>query len=184
LSQDLIETFTDVGRSWLKKIVRTVITSAASEAGLNLVIEPPSDKKILFVSVGVSEKEVKDRMMKLKVRAKAVVDALVAASKNSQLAPPKPLCSFLQRISSDGVYVMTPFLHCVFVTSRPGTILVLAMSTELCSQSFCGPRKKSYAFCFPIAGSNFVFCHNLNARKFACHEPTNHTIHSLPHFHS
>jgi hypothetical protein len=108
LSQDLIETFTDVGRSWLKKTVRTVITSAASEAGLNLVIEPPSDKKILFVSVGVSEKEIKDRMMKLKVRAKAVVDALVAASKNSQLAPPKPLCSFLQRISSDGVYVMTP----------------------------------------------------------------------------
>lgn len=69
--QDLIETFTDVGRSWLKKIVRTVVTSAATEAGLNLVIEPPSDKKILFVSVGVSEKEVKDRMMKLKVRVKA-----------------------------------------------------------------------------------------------------------------
>ncbi len=103
-SQDLIETFTDVGRSWLKKIVRNVITSAATEAGLNLVIEPPSDKKILFVSVGVSEKEVKDRMMKLKVRAKAVVDALIAASKNPQLAPPKPLCSFLKRISSDGVY--------------------------------------------------------------------------------
>jgi hypothetical protein len=102
--QDLIETFTDVGRAWLKKIVRTVVTSAATEAGLNLVIEPPSDKKILFVSVGVSEKEVKDRMMKLKVRAKAVVDALLAASKNPQLAPPKPLCSFLQRISSDGVY--------------------------------------------------------------------------------
>ncbi len=88
----------------MKKIVRTVVTSAATEAGLNLVIEPPSDKRILFVSVGVSEKEVKDRMMKLKVRAKAVVDALLAASKNTQLAPPKPLCSFLARISSDGVY--------------------------------------------------------------------------------
>lgn len=84
--------------------MRTVVTSAATEAGLNLVIEPPSDKRILFVSVGVSEKEVKDRMMKLKVRAKAVVDALLAASKNTQLAPPKPLCSFLARISSDGVY--------------------------------------------------------------------------------
>ena len=84
--------------------MRTVVTSAATEAGLHLVIEPPSDKGILFVSVGVSEKEVKDRMMKLKVRAKAVVDALLAASKNTQLAPPKPLCSFLARISSDGVY--------------------------------------------------------------------------------
>jgi hypothetical protein len=102
--QDLIETFTDVGRSWFKKIVRTVVTSAATEAGLNLIIETPSDKKILFVSVGVSEKEVRDRMMKLKVRAKAVVDALLAASKNAQLVPPKPLSSFLSRISSDGVY--------------------------------------------------------------------------------
>ena len=42
--------------------------------------------------------------MKLKVRARAVVDALLAASRNAQLAPPKPLCSFLARISSDGVY--------------------------------------------------------------------------------
>jgi hypothetical protein len=39
----------------------------------------------------------------LQVRVKAIVDALVAASKNSQLAPPKPLCSFLLRVASDGV---------------------------------------------------------------------------------
>ena len=35
-------------------------------------------------SLGVSEKEVKDRMMKLKVRAKAVVDALLARCGSSK----------------------------------------------------------------------------------------------------
>jgi hypothetical protein len=81
------------------------------------VIESPSDRKIMFVPVGLSEKEVKARMMKLKVRVKAVVDSLVAASKNPQLYPPKPLCSFLARISSDGVYF--PGFRVVGGSSQP-----------------------------------------------------------------
>ena len=72
-----------------------MLKAAHSKFKTSILILNSSTFKIQSININFNSK---------KVRAKAVVDALLAASKNPQLAPPKPLCSFLLRISSDGVY--------------------------------------------------------------------------------
>ncbi len=85
--RDLLSTYTDVAKSWVRRVVRGPIVNVLTEKKLNLEvlwlsqsltgqIVVPVEKKGIFGG-GVTRAEIEDRVMKIRVRVKGILDAMI-----------------------------------------------------------------------------------------------------------
>ena len=114
--QELLEWFLDKSQAWLLKAVRQPLQSVISSPKLVLDPRPQalSRRKALARKLKGAQRKAKgvevEAVMKLKVRLRAVLEALLNAVERNKPPVPTGLLPFLKRIVSDGSAFPNKFL--------------------------------------------------------------------------
>lgn len=111
----MLNVYADGTRVWLGKTVRSPLLSILQDATLNLDLSTKTSSKGLASKFGAllalrakqsssasTARVDESKFVKLKVRARAIVDALVKAIEHRDVPP--SVLEFWRRLTSDGVY--------------------------------------------------------------------------------
>jgi len=94
ITHDEMATYHDIAFSWVKKVVKHIVTNVLLEVEFNLEVCAPF--KGSFFKKGITQQDVDSRIIKLAVRCKSIVKALSEACTREET--PEALVSFLQRL--------------------------------------------------------------------------------------
>ena len=94
ITHDEMATYHDIAVSWVKKVVKHIVTNVLLEVEFNLEVCAPF--KGSFFKKGITQQDVDSRIIKLAVRCKSIVKALSEACTREET--PEAVVSFLQRL--------------------------------------------------------------------------------------